>query len=139
VADDEEKIQAMKKQKDRGAKRPFRHSPGDMDGDYDDEDETDGQEKRAKIGEAVGDVLSHRLIAELQNCKQMSKTGSELLGQPHIDNTDALLLVQQQLSSCQAVLATAQALLLRIVGTGENQSSHSASGSSATPSLAISK
>lgn len=144
TADDEEKLQAMKKQKDRAQKRQFRRSTGDMDdGDYDDDDMDDGSglsaEKRAKLGE---DPFSHRLIAELQNCKQMTKAGNELLSSLQIDNSDALLLLQQQLSSCQAVLTTAQTLLLKIVTGNDQQNTNQQVvqvHQSATPALSIPK
>jgi hypothetical protein len=138
TADDEERLSAMKKQKDR-SKRGFRRMDDlDGSGEYDDDelDDDANPEKRLKITEAVGDMLSHRLIAELQNCKQMTKAGSDLLSSTQIDSSDALMLVQQQLSSCQAVLTTAQALLLRIVN-GENSTSPQTPAQ--TPSLSVSK
>ena len=67
------------------------------------------------MGDGVSDALSHRLVTELQTAKSITRIGAEFLTQESVDTAEALALVQQQLASCQAVLSTAQAVLIRIV------------------------
>ena len=132
TADDEEKVNAAKKQKERANKRQFRRSgTGEAGSDlndsgaYDDDQEDsllDVADKRVKLGDGVSDALSQRLVTELQSCKTITRNGNDLLTQQSVDTADALALVQQQLASCQAVLSTAQAVLIRILGSKEASS-----------------
>ena len=125
TADDEEKANAAKKQKERAHKRLFKRGvPGESGGDLNDsgayeEDPEDSlldvADKRVRMGDGVSDALSHRLVTELQTAKSITRIGAEFLTQESVDTAEALALVQQQLASCQAVLSTAQAVLIRIV------------------------